>query len=293
MKNIPVTIENAEDFFKGSWDYVEQKHQALFIRPYNPDIGGGRITCEEIDVFENYPDIDTLSIKGLTQPTFEYFIKKYGHRIKAIRFFKNKLVEDWSLLAGLKNLEFVSYFHNQRITQLWDMSGNTALKGLHISDFSRLKTVKGIEKAPSLEIFSIGDAVWPKAEIDSFAPLANTKIKWLDFGGKSIKDNDVSFVKDMPCLERFDFPSNLFTTEQIAWIVANRPDVQGCCFQPAEEYIDDFDNTSRTIIIGKRKPVLKTAVHKQRIERYVQEFYALVEKYKGVPYSVAFPKQPL
>lgn len=42
--------------------------------------------------------------------SFEYFIKTYGAQLKAIRFFKNKLVEDWSLLGTLHKLEYIHFF---------------------------------------------------------------------------------------------------------------------------------------------------------------------------------------
>ena len=39
-------------------------------------------------------------------------------------FFKNKGVEDWSLLGTLPELEGLYWFHNQKITKFWDMSRN-------------------------------------------------------------------------------------------------------------------------------------------------------------------------
>lgn len=92
--------------------------------------------------------------------------------LKAIRFFKNKLVEDWSLLGTLPNLEYVDCFANQRISSLWDMSGNTSLTGLCIKDFSRLSSIEGIATAPALKEFIIGNAIWDKMVIESLMPLA-------------------------------------------------------------------------------------------------------------------------
>lgn len=34
------------------------------------------------------------------------------------------------------------------------------LRGLQIDDFTRLHTINGIEYAPALEVFNIGNAVW-------------------------------------------------------------------------------------------------------------------------------------
>lgn len=209
-----ITTDNFENFINGSWDYDKEKecHTGIWIRSNNMDVGGGRIAKEEIDRLSMYDNKEALTISGLTQETFEYFINKYGKELRAVRFFKNKMVEDWSLLGSLPDIEYIYWFHNQRITKLWDMSKNVGLKGLCISDFTRLKKLDGVEKAPNLEWFSMRDAVWDKTEVESYKCFSNTNVKYLHFGGKKILDGDLSFVADMPRLERFDFPPNLFET---------------------------------------------------------------------------------
>ena len=48
------------------------------------DIGGGTITKEEIDVIGEHPEWKRISIAGLHQDTFEYFIHTYGAQFEAI-----------------------------------------------------------------------------------------------------------------------------------------------------------------------------------------------------------------
>ena len=79
-------------------------------------------TVEDIDKLKLYPDAEVVTISGLQQDTFEYFINTYGKQLKAIRFFKNKFVEDLSLLGTLPQLEYVHFFYNQRVTALWNMT---------------------------------------------------------------------------------------------------------------------------------------------------------------------------
>lgn len=110
--DLTVNIDNFKDFVNGSWDYddKQQIHTSFWLKPKNMDVGGGIITIDEIDVLRDYPYLDVITISGLKQDTFEYFINHYGKQFKAIRFFKNKLVNDWSLLGTLENLEFIYYF---------------------------------------------------------------------------------------------------------------------------------------------------------------------------------------
>ena len=280
-----------ESFVSGDFDYdkTTETHTCLWLREENMDIGGGTISVADIDKLKDYPDTDVVTISGLRQDTFEYFIKTYGSQLKAIRFFKNKLVEDWSLLGTIPNIEYIYFFFNQRITSLWDMSKNTSLTGLCIEDFSKLTSIAGIETAPALKEFTVGDAIWDKMIIDSLKPLAKTNIEKFMFCGKSVTDSDFSFLFDMPNLKQFDFPTNMLTTEQVAWIVANFPKLEGYALKAKVDFTDSCSNDAEVLIVGKRKPYLTVKGNEQRIEKYVQSFEALKKKYVGVAYKAAFP----
>lgn len=282
-----------DSFVDGSFDYDKntETHTSLWLREEKMDIGGGTISIKDIDKLRDYPDTDVVTISGLHQDTFEYFIKTYGKQLKAIRFFKNKLVEDWSLLGTLPDLEYVHFFCNQRISSLWDMSGNISLSDLCIEDFTKLSSINGIETAPVLKEFRIGNAVWDKMVLESLMPLAHTRIEKLMFYGKSITENDYSFLADMPNLKEFDFPTNMLTTEQVAWIAANFPKLQGFALKAkrdCEMYDSSMKEVPGTLIVGKRKPSLIIQGNEKRIEKYIQSFESLKQKYKGVPYKTAF-----
>lgn len=280
-----------ESFVNGSFDYdkATQTHSCLWLREEKMDIGGGTISIEDIDKLNDFPDTDVVTISGLHQDTFEYFIKTYGTQLRAIRFFKNKFVEDWSLLGTLPKLEYVHFFANRRISSLWDMSRNTALSGLCIQDFTKLDSIEGIETAPALKEFQIGNAVWSNMILKSLMPLANANIEKFLFCGKSIIENDFSFLSDMPNLKQFDFPTNMLTTEQVAWIVANFPDIDGYALKATIDFAVASDSAAEVLIVGKRKPILAVEGNEKRIERYIHNFEALKKKYRGIPYKTAFP----
>lgn len=282
-----------ESFHKGNFDYDPETklHTCLWLREEKMDIGGGIISVEDIDKLKDYPDTDVVTISGLRQDTFEYFIKTYGHQLKAIRFFKNKFIEDWSLLGTLHQLEYLDFFVNHHISSLWDMSGNESLSGLCIQDFRKLSSIKGIETAPALKEFVIGNAIWDKMILESLMPLAHTNIEKFMFCGKSIADNDYSFLADMPNLKQFDFPTNMLTTEQVAWIVANFPELEGFALNAKKDCTlmnSEYKNVPGVLIVGKRKPSLIVEGNEKRIAKYEQNFEQLKTKYAGIPYKVAF-----
>ncbi len=251
------------------------------------DVSGGITTIEDIDELAKYPNCEVVTISGLQQDTFEYFIKRYGKQFKAIRFQKNKLVKDWSLLSTLENLEYLYWFFNQRISSIWDMSHNTSLKGVCIENFSKLKSIKGIEKAPNLECLYFGDAVWATSVIDDISCLKNSSINELNFQGKDILNHDFSFILDMPHLQKLDFPTNLLTTEQVAWIVANRPDLQGYCLDAIVVPVsEDPDNFQKFIVVGKGKREYRLPGNERRLEQVRKDFNKLVQMYKGADYPL-------
>ena len=158
---------------KSDYDSKTQTHTCLWLREEKMDIGGGKISIADIDKLKEYPGTEVVTISGLRQDTFEYFIQTYGRQLKAISFFKNKFVEDWSLLGTLPDVEYLQFFANQRIHSLWNMSVNRSLTGLCIEDFSNLSSIDGIQTASALKDFRIGNAIWSTMVLDSLAPLAN------------------------------------------------------------------------------------------------------------------------
>lgn len=280
-------------FVNGTFDYdpVSQTHTGLWLHEESADIGGGKIRVEDIDRLKDFPHAEVVTISGLQQDTFEYFIRTYGRQLKAIRFFKNKFVEDWSLLGTLPDLEYVYFFFNQRIKALWDMSKNKSLTGLCIEDFSRLHSINGINTAPALKEFHIGNLVWSTMTLDSLMPLENTGIEKFVFCGKTIVENDFSFLATMNCLKVFDFPINMLSTEQVAWIAANFPHIEGYALEAkrdCELYDSSMNLVPGTIIVGKRKPSFIIRGNEKRIEKYMASFESLKQKYKNIPYKVAF-----
>lgn len=278
---------NFETLAQKEWNYPaidkDSRWTQLLIKASNADVSGGVIRKEEIDRIAEYPDAKSVSISGLRQDTFEYFIRTYGQQFRYINFFKNKGVEDWSLLETLPELEALYWFHNQKITKFWDMSRNYSLKALEISDFCKLHDLSGLEKAPTLEWFGFGDAVWRTSELESLRPLADTDIRRLSFSGKTIKDMDISFIPKMKALEVFDFPTNLFTMEEVAWLVGKCPNLEGYALKP---YIETMVYNEKTLkgdkpgvlLVGKRKPMLAIEGNEKRIANHVTKFNKIVEQ---------------
>jgi len=252
----------------------------IWLHQENMDIGGGEISIDDINRINQYDNTDTITISGLRQDTFEYFIERYGDRITYLYLWKNKLVEDFSALSRLTKVRYIDFFGNQRVTKLWDMSSNHCLEGLAFNDFSRLRSLDGIQNAPNLKHLHFGNKVWATSILSDLEPLAGTKLISFSFGGKKIEREDISVYARMPELKVLDFATNLYTTEILAQIVAMCPDVSGYALVPYRTF--DASNREKDVLIcGKGKPFLHSKKDMEKIEGYKKKFYDLVRKYKN------------
>ena len=220
-----------------------------------------------------------LSITGLRQESFEFLVDNYGNQFDDIDFFKCPLVTDFQKLEQLRDIERISFFWNQRVTRLWDLSKNDSLKYLSIDDFTRLKDFNDLPRSKTIEEFRFGNKVWSTFVLDTLAPIAELgSLKRLSFSAKKIVDGDISPLAEISNLEELHFPTNLFTTEQVAWLTAKIGDqVKSKVLAPMVEY------SSYIYIIGKRKPSFDIGTNRERVEKYQTKFKELVEYYKANP----------
>lgn len=267
--------------YKDFCKMINNDSDFIWINEENMDIGGGKITISDIDKLENYDSLDKVMISGLRQDTFEYFITNYGDRIKYLKFFKNKLLEDFSPLETLENILYIDFFHNQRVTKLWDMSHNINLQALSLDDFSKLHSLKGVETAPNLKYLHFGDKIWSTSTLTDIEILLNTGLIGFSFGGKSIENNDIMIFSKISTLKYVDFASNLYTTEDIAKLVAISPNLEGYSLKPYIKFDRDNISLKDVLICGKRKPFLSSVTDSIKIEKYVSAFNNLVDFYKN------------
>jgi hypothetical protein len=252
------------------------------------EISGGRISQKDIDVITQYPGITEISISGLTQDTFNYFIENYGSQFKAINFWKCPLIKDLSGIELLSEVEYITYYWNQRAEELWDFSKTKSLKGFSFDDFTRMHDISQIPKSPALEELSFGNMIWRKYILNSLEPLKECSgLKTLSFSAKKVLDNRIQPVAKLKNLESLEFPANMFSTEQVAWLKAHLPPtVKSRVLHPywqIEEALEISGKQKNTFIVGKRKPFLDSVRDKKRVEKYVEQFNAMYQWYLENP----------
>ena len=244
------------------------------------DVSGGRITKDEIDGIKEFPNATEIAISGLTQDTFEYFVENYGQQFQAIIFWKCPLVSSLKAMEDLDQVEYIVYFWNQRAEHLWDFSKTKALKGFCYDDFTRMHDISEVADAPALEDLRFGNRVEPKYILNTLSPIQEcTTLKNLTFSAKKILDGKIEPLAHLQQLERLWFPSNLFSTEQVAWLKAHLPDTVVSTVLNAYRTLDQplkFSGKDKdTFIVGKGKPFLSSVEDKARIAKYVAQFHEM------------------
>ena len=252
------------------------------------DVSGGRITRQEIDAIKNFSSATEISISGLTQDTFEYFVENYGSQFKAIIFWKCPLIQDLRKMALLDRVEYVVYFWNQRAERLWDFSKTKALRGFCFDDFTRMHDISELSEAPSLEELHFGDRVWRKYIVNTLQPLREcTLLRSLSFSAKKILDEKIEPIAYLKKLEQLSFPSNQFSTEQVAWLKAHLPNAVTSeslqAYRTIEKPIKMGSKNKDAFVAGKRKPVLDSIQEKDRLAKYVGQFNVMHQWYLDNP----------
>lgn len=252
------------------------------------DVSDGRITKDEIDAIQKFPNATEIALYGLTQDTFEYFVENYGQQFKAIIFWKCPLVGSLKAMESLDQVEYIVYFWNQRAEHLWDFSKTKALKGFCYDDFTRMHDISEVADAPALEDLRFGNRVEPKYILNTLGPIKECMtLKSLSFSAKKLLDGKIEPLAHLKQLEHLWFPSNLFSTEQVAWLKAHLPDtVVSKVLNPywsIEKPLNFSGKDKDTFIVGKRKPLLSSVEDKARISKYVAQFNEMHQWYLKNP----------
>lgn len=278
-----VTFENYVLAEKSERDRFKN-FEYLFVHPDSKNKSA--LWIEEIDRLADRTEIDKLECRNLTQEAFEYLADKFGRQIKFLNLNVCQNIGDFSPLEKFTSLEFFRVYWNTKAEKLWDTSKTQNIKSIKMLDFSKLHDLSGAENLENLKMFSFGNFMSEYTAANSYNCFANTNVEFLCYSGNKLLDNDLSFLHSMPELETFDFNTNCFTTEQVAWIAANFPDLKGYSLcSKIEPKGEDY-----VIIVGKRKPSLKIKGNEEKIKRYDEKFKMLVEKYRGINFEAAFKK---
>lgn len=269
-----------EQFFIHAGDPEKNLHITRYKPRRSTALSPCDMDADDVDYEMQFPkNREMLEICGITQEGFEHFCRKYGQTYRHISLFKCQLLHDLSPLGELPKLEYVDIYWNIRSEKLWDMSRNVSLRALHISDCKKMTWDPSLlATAPALEdvgFSGIAFGTYPMKSLEVFAKIPTLRNVCLT--RIRPEDRTATFLDTAKELETYEFDPGMYTTEEIARMVARRPDVGGNFFRA---YGQSFGSNTYVRVSGYRKPELHLPEQQAWLDKYVARFNALVEKYR-------------
>lgn len=237
---------------------------------------------EEIDHEMSFPKRkDRMKLSWLTQAGLEHFVCNYGAGYEVLVLSGCPKLRDLSPLGDLPNLQAVRLDYLRGTDRLWDMSRNISLKILSIGDCKKLAqqprlldTAKGLEEVRICGPLSGG--TYTMESMECFRDMRS--LRRIDLDWIKLTDKRMDVLETLPNLEEFHFDPGMLTTEEIARIVAKYPELYG---DSLRAYDDEYMDIGEVRICGFRKPTLWLPKQQARLDQYIRDFDALVEKYRN------------
>ena len=116
----------------------------------------------------------------------------------------------------------------------------------------------------------------PLSNLNCFDDLVH--LEELTLGNIKLIDRNTDALSRLPSLHTFHFDAGMFFTEEIAYLCAKYPHLSGYSMGAYNTH-EALQNEVR--VCGFRKPILELPKDQKRLDKYIAEFHALVEKYKA------------
>lgn len=232
---------------------------------------------KNIERLKSFSNLTKLWIYTVNQKEFNTILSLVNPKMLHIYELR---VDDLSIMSSLKDVEVLSLEWNTKTQSLWDLSKNTSLKSLSITDFSKLNDISTIQHCTSLELLQLSGGIWNSLNLNTLQPLRYLKnLKFLGISNIKVKDQSLQPISDLKGLRELEI-SNQFPTEEYARLSVTLPNTKCDCFMPyilLSSPIEDKD----VMVVGKRKPFLNSKVDEKKLQKYEKQFKAYQEKYKN------------
>ncbi len=239
------------------------------------------LNAEQIDrEMQSKLQTERLKITRLSQEGLEHFVKNYGKNYRVLDFYVCTQICDFSPLGDLDRVEAIRIEWCRKADRLWDMSGNSSLKVLSVSNAKKitqnpylLQTCRTLEEVRFWGPLSGG--TYPMESLECFRGMDSLRrlaLNWIQ-----LKNQSMDVLDTLSNLQEFHFDPGMLTTQMIARLVARYPHLHG---DSLRAYDDAYIKEGEVRVCGFRKPTLYLPEQQKQLERYVKEFDDLVEAYR-------------
>lgn len=240
----------------------------------------GKLTPSAIDKEMKYSkSTSALHIHGLTQDGLEHFVDRYGYTYETLYLDDCSFITDLTPLERLPNLTAICLEKCRMPTDLWQLSRNRHLRVMSIRDSKKLTYCPlKLNTSDTLEEVRFwGASSEHKYRMQSLEFLSGMgSLERLDLNNIILEDHDTSVLTTLPNLSVFHFDAGMLTTEEIALICVQFPQLFG---QSLGAYtFDDVGAEGDVRICGFRKPSLTLPADRKKLNMYIDSFNKIKDR---------------
>jgi len=199
-------------------------------------------------------------------------------------FIEGLKVRDLSRVHNLTDLRVFSLEDCSFITELDEIGKLYRLKGLSISNFKNVHSLKPLANMVELQHLAVTGGMWARMKVDSLDPLSNlTKLEWMDLGNTKVTDDSLRALGHLTELEYLNLP-NFFPMKEFAWLSGRLSGTLCTWFEP---YIDlpfmvckKCSASEMVMLAGKGKANLCKCCDETRLRKHIDEFDRIASQSK-------------
>lgn len=230
---------------------------------------------KNIQRLKDFKRLEKLWVYSVNQKQLDLILQLVNPKMLSICGVRAEDLSSFELVNKIEVLELESVTRAER---LWDLSATPSLKALSIAKAPKLTDLSALETETALELFDLSGGGAKDLTLPNLLPLRSLKhLKYLGLSNIRVLDESLDPIAGLNDLQELGL-SNQFPTEEFAKLSVLLPTVKCNKFKA---YLDIAPMGNEDVmIIGKRKPFLNSKTHKERLEKYEQEFRAFQEKYR-------------
>jgi hypothetical protein len=224
-----------------------------------------------------FPPLEALWVDNVNQRQFDEIL---GLIDPVYLLFDGLKVADLSPLGKLSRLKALEIRWNTKVTDISFLKELKELRLLCLSDCCKVHDIGPVAALQDLEILDLSGGMWSTFKPDTLAPLgALRKLRGLSLKAIRVGDESLAPVAELGTLTEIEL-SNQFPAQEYARLSVAFPHIDCPQFAP---YIDFpvASGTHQVMVTGKRGPVLTLPKDGARLERYVQRFHEMQEKFRS------------
>lgn len=231
---------------------------------------------KNLDRLAEGPPIEALWVGDVNERQFAAILP---HIDPLYLLFDGLRVSDLTPLGTLRRLQALEIRWNTKVTNVSFLEHLTGLRLLAISHCPKVHDLRPIAALENLEILDLSGGMWSTFKPDTLEPLGQLhRLRGLSLKTIRVKDRSLAPLARLTQLRELEL-SNQFPTEEYARLSVALPDVQCTHFEPY--FKAGALGADKVMVTGTGKPVLTLPKDAARLERYVQRYRAMQDRFRA------------